>query len=274
MKRSMAFKVSVTLGATLLAVLFLFPLYWTLITSFKTYKEAFASPPVLFKLPDLKNYISYLSQNNILSALINSVIITGSSMLISMTIGTFAAYSLARARIRGGEVMGLFLLASRFIPAVSTVIPTYFIFRSTGLYDTHIGLILINSATNIPYVVWMMRNFFHTVPVAIEESAWIEGCSRMRGFFRVVLPMVKSGITASCVLIIIFSWNEFLNAMMLTGIKAKTMPLTMSMYMGEMGIEWQMMATAGMVIILPSLIFSALSGRKLGAGMSGGAVKG
>ena len=252
----------------------MFPLYWTLIASFKTYREAFAQPPQFFAIPTLKNYLEFLQQNQILLYLRNSILISVVSVVVPLILGLFASYAVTRSRLPGKEGFAMFLLASRFIPPVSTLIPTYLLFRQFGLYDTLAGLILLNTAMNIPYVVYMMRGFIQDVPLAIEESAWLDGAGRLRTFFSIVLPMCRPGIAATAVLSFCFSWNEFMYAMNLTSRNAKTLPLAMMAYMGESGTEWQMMATAGIVILLPTVVFAILTHRNLGSGMSFGAVKG
>ena len=202
--------------AGLAALITIFPLYWTLITSFKTYKEAFAQPPDFFTAVSLDNYIAFLKQNNILLYLKNSIIISVFSVLIPLILGLFASYVITRSSIPGKEGFSMFLIASRFIPPASTLIPT---------------------------------------------------------FFSMVLPLCKPGIAATAVLSFCFSWNEFMYAMNLTSTEAKTLPLAMMTYMGESGNEWQMMATAGIVILLPTIIFTVLTHRNLGSGMSFGSVK-
>lgn len=147
------------------------------------------------------------------------------------------------------------------------------VYRNIGLYDTLAGLILLHLAMNVPYAVWMMRGFFQDIPIAIEEASWIEGCSKLGGLVRIVIPMSRTGLAATSVLTLIFSWNDFLYAMSMAGARAKTLPLSMGMYMNETGIEWQMMATCAVLILLPALIFSILVHRNLGAGLSFGAVK-
>ena len=259
---------------TIAVISFLFPIYWLVITSFKNYREAFQQPPALFKWFDFSNYIEFFSLSNIPQLLMNSIIVAVSSVIIPLILGLFSSYALARSKLRGKEVIGIFLLASRFIPPISTLIPTYILFRQLGLYDTLLGLILLNCAMNIPYVVWMMRGFIEDVPVSLEESSWIDGCSRLQGFARIVVPMLHSGLGATSVLIFVFTWNEYMFAMNLTSSSAKTLPLAMMTYMGEAGIEWNMMATAGVVILLPVIILSILANRNLGSGLSFGAVKG
>jgi len=260
--------------AVIAAIITIFPLYWTLITSFKTYQEAFAQPPQFFSKVTFTNYILFLQQNDVLHYLRNSVIIAVVSVALPMILGLFASYAVTRSTLPGKEGFALFMLMSRFIPPVSTLIPMYLLFRKFGLYDTTLGLILLNSATNIPYVVWMMRGFIQDVPLSIEESAWLDGASRIRTFFSIVLPMCRPGIAATAVLSFCFSWNEFMYAMNLTSRSAKTLPLAMMTYMGEAGNEWQMMATAGIVILLPTIVFATLTHKNLGSGMSFGAVKG
>lgn len=259
--------------AIIAAVITIFPLYWTLITSFKTYKEAFSQPPQFFVAVTLKNYVAFVTQNNVLLYLKNSIIISVFSVVVPLILGLFASYAVTRSSLPGKEGYSLFLIASRFIPPASTLIPTYLIFRKLGLFDTLTGLILLNAAMNIPYVVWMMRGFIRDVPMSIEESAWLDGASRIRTFFSIVLPMCKPGIAATAVLSFCFSWNEFMYAMNLTSTNAKTLPLAMMTYMGESGNEWQMMATAGIVILLPTILFTVLTHRNLGSGMSFGSVK-
>src|SRR5690554_6702522 len=273
MKQKLSSKILYYFLAIAASVFFLFPIYWVLITSFKSYKGAFAQPPAVFVIPDFANYISFFNQSTLLHYLKNSLIITVVAVVIPMFLGLFAAYALARSRIRGKESYGLFLLASRFIPPISTLIPVYLIFRVFNLYDTRSGLILINCAMNIPYVVWIMRGFINDIPVSIEESAMIDGCDRLQAFFRIIIPMCRSGIAATAVLIMSFTWNEFLYAMNLTSTQAKTLPLSMMTYMGEAGIEWNMMATAAIVLLLPTILFSILTHKNLGAGLTLGGVK-
>ena len=274
MKTNFNIKLFCYLLAGVLTLTFLFPLYWMLITSFKSYREAFSQPPTFFPLLSFSNFRDYFSQVTFMIYIKNSLVVTLISTVFSMVIGVFAAYALARGQLKGGNQMALFMLASRFVPAVATIIPTYMIFRRIGLYDNTTGLILLHMAMNIPYVVWMMRSFFREIPLSIEEASWIEGCGRIRTIFYIVLPMSRMGLAATAVLTMVFSWNEFLYAMIMTGAKAKTLPLSMSMYMAETGIEWNMMATAGVIILLPALVFSILVHRNLGSGLSAGAVKG
>jgi multiple sugar transport system permease protein len=257
-----------------IALFFIFPLYWTLMTSFKTYREAFQIPPVFLKIPDLRTYAVYLGQSDFLRYLANSLIVTTVSVIIGMASGVPAAYALSRIRIPGGEAVSFYLLASRFIPPISTAIPVFFLFRRFGLYDTRLGLIILYLSMNIPYVVWMMRGFFKEIPIAVEESAWIDGCSRFRGFIRIVLPMSRPGLAATAVLTMMFSWNEFLFALIVTGSRAKTLPLSIAAFIGEVGIEWNAMAAAGMMIMLPAMLFSIFMQRQLARGLTFGAVKG
>ena len=259
--------------AVLAAVIFIFPIYWTLVTSFKTYAEAFAQPPILFVKITFKNYILFLQQNNILIYLRNSIIISVLGTAIPLILGLFASYAVTRSSLPGKEGFSLFLMASRFIPPVSTLIPIYLIYRKYGLYDTCTGLILLACATNIPYTVWMMRGFISDVSLSIEESAWLDGASRLRTFFSIVLPLCMPGVAATAVMSFCFAWNDFLYAMNLTSRNAKTLPLAMMTYMGESGNEWQMMATAGIVILLPTIIFTVVSHKNLSSGLSFGSVK-
>lgn len=262
------------LFALIFMFIFLFPLYWTLMTSFKSHRDAFAWPPNFFPPVSLTNYITYFNHRDFGLLMTNSIIITTISAIVSLVFGILAAYALSRGNLRGGNSIALFMLASRFVPPMATVIPMYMLYRQIGLYDTRFGLIMIHLSMNIPYVVWMMRSFFKSVPIAVEEASWIEGCSRIGSLVRIVLPMSRAGIAATAVLTMIFSWNEFLFAMIMTGRRTRTLPASLSTFMAEAGIEWHMMATASVVVLLPALIFSILVHRNLGSGLSFGAVKG
>ncbi len=274
MKQKRVTKIFIYSLATVFLFIFLFPLFMICSTSFKSFVDALAYPPKIFLFrPTLENYINYFADQDILLALTNSIVVTVCSMALTLPMGLFAAYALARSNLRGSKFISVFFICTRFIPFVSTLIPIYLIYTKVGLYDTRLGLILLTSASNVPYIVWIMRNFLKEVSISMEEAAWIDGCSRMRGIFHVVLPLARSGLSATAVLTMIYTWNDYMTPMMLSGSMAKTLPLTMAPFMSEKGTLWNIMAAAGTIILLPSIIFTAVNGRNLGRGISGGGVK-
>jgi len=260
--------------AIVLALLNVAPIYWIIITSFKSYREAFQIPPIFFKWINFQSYQGYFAQDGLMNSLANSVLSTSLSVLVAMLFGCFAAYALSRTRLRGGEFIAFFMMATRFIPPISTVIPLFLAMRYFSLYDTVTGLVILLAAMNIPYAVWMMRGFFKEVPIEVEEAAWVDGCSRLGGFFRIVLPMCKPGLAATAVLTTLFAWNDFMYALIMTSSEARTLPMTISMFMGDQGVEWNQMAAASTVIMLPALVFSIFVQRHMARGLTFGALKG
>ncbi|MDG4765229.1 carbohydrate ABC transporter permease [Solwaraspora sp. WMMD406] len=259
---------------TLLAVGYLVPIYWILMTSFKSRTEAYEIPPRIFVAPDWTNYAAYFSQSRVVSFLTNSLIITGTSTLITMVLGVLAAYGLARLRPSGSRTISFLFLSTRFVPPISTVVPLFLGLKALEVFDTRASMIIIYSAMNIPYAVWMMHGFFQDLPVEVEEAAWVDGCSRLVALWRVVLPMSSGGLAATSVLVGMFAWNEFLYALMLTSREANTLPLSMTAFLGEQGTDWGGMAAAGTVIMIPALIFSIFVQKQMARGLSFGAVKG
>ncbi|WBB54438.1 carbohydrate ABC transporter permease [Verrucosispora sp. WMMD573] len=259
---------------TLLAVGYLVPIYWILMTSFKSRTEAYEIPPRIFVAPDWTNYVAYLSQSRVVSFLTNSLVITGTSTLITMVLGVLAAYGLARLRPSGSATISFLFLSTRFVPPISTVVPLFLGLKALEVFDTRFSMIIIYSAMNIPYAVWMMHGFFQDLPVEVEEAAWVDGCSRLAALWRVVLPMSSGGLAATSVLVGMFAWNEFLYALMLTSREANTLPLSMTAFLGEQGTDWGGMAAAGTLIMIPALIFSIFVQKQMARGLSFGAVKG
>lgn len=261
-------------AATLLGVIYLVPIYWIVMTSFKSRLEAFRMPPDLFVLPNLQNYVTYLGQSEIVHLLLNSLAVTTASTAIAMVVGVLAAYALARMPTPGGRLLGFLFLSTRFVPPIATVVPLFLMLGAINLFDTQVGLIAVYTAMNVPYVVWMMRGFFQDLPIEIEEAAWIDGCTRLQALRKVVLPLSAGGLAATAVLTSMFAWNEFLYALLLTSSNAQTLPLSMTRFLGEQGTDWGGMAAAGTIIMVPALIFSALVQKQMSRGLTFGAVKG
>ena len=261
----------------LLAVIVIFPVVWVISTSFKTDVDIFAIPPMLVSPHPTGSRYAELWTYGLLAYLANSVVVVISTAVITIVIGTLAAYSLARFRLPGKWTgrLSFWILSTRMFPPIVTVIPLFQLMRTLGLVNTRLGLVLAYTAFNIPFVVWMMRGFFVELPKDLEEVAMVDGCSRMRAFFNISLPLVVPGIAATAIFTIILSWQEFLFALILTQTSASsTLPILVSSQLTQYKILWGQMGAAGTITMVPVLIFAFSVQRYLVRGMSFGAIKG
>ena len=260
-------------AALVLAIIFLFPIYWLFMISFKTPAEIFAYPPVWWPANfQFANY-AVLFKDGDVTVVGNSLVIAGISTLLSMVLGTMAAYSLVRFHT-GGENLAVWIISQRMMPPIAIVFPVFLIFVWFGLVDTYTGLILLYTAFNLPYVIWMMRGYISEVPIELEESARVDGCTRFGVLLKVVFPMVRTGLFATAVFTFVFAWNEFLFALVLTRTEVVTYPVQVTHYFGGQSNFWAKIAALSVLGTLP--IFVAVAGlqRFLVRGISMGAVKG
>ena len=260
-------------AAAALTVIFLFPIYWLVIISFKTPAEIFAYPPVWWpKAIQFANYAVLFKDGDVL-VIWNSFVIAGLSTLIAMFLGTMAAYSLVRFRT-GGENLAIWFISQRMIPPIAIVFPIFLLFVWLGLIDSYTGLVLLYTAFNLPYVIWMMRGYIAEVPIELEESALVDGCTRWQVFIRVVFPMVRTGLFATAVFTFIFAWNEFLFALVLTRTEVVTFPVQVTHYFGGQSNFWAKIAALSILGTLPIFVAIASMQRFVVRGISMGAVKG
>jgi ABC-type glycerol-3-phosphate transport system permease component len=253
----------------LIVVVFLFPVFWMLLTSFKLRRDVFAQPPMFLFNPTLDNYRTVLT-SEFVRHLLNSFIIAGSSTILSVGLGAMCAYGFSRyGRFRGSEQLLFWILSLRMLPPIAAAVPFALLLRWTGLHDTHIALALIYSIFNISLSVWLLKGFFDEIPPEMEESAMLEGHSPPAVFWRVSLPLARSGIAAAAALCLIFSLNEFLLALLLTEVRAVTAPVGLTRF-ESFGLEWGQFAAAAMLFIFPVVVFTFVVRRSLVRGMSFG----
>jgi multiple sugar transport system permease protein len=271
----------------------IFPVAWSYLNSFKPPEQIFDLPPELIFTPTLHNYFVIfglqvgaeaegISQTQAATGVVselpryflNSLIVSAGTTVLSVGIGCLAAYSLARFRFRAKRYMLLAILLVRMVPAVVLVIPIYTLWRSFGLLDTHIGLIVAYLSFNLPFVIWMMRGFFVDIPAEIEEAALIDGCSRLEALVKVILPLAAPGMAATSIFALLLGWNEFLFAVLLTSNNAKTLTPAILNYVTDRAVLWGNLYAAGSIVLLPVLIFSLAVQKHLARGLTGGAVKG
>jgi multiple sugar transport system permease protein len=259
--------------AIVITILFLFPVYWLFMISFKTPDEIFHVPPVW--VPESLQFSNYwvLFKDGDVVAIRNSLVVAGVSSVIAMILGTFCAYSLARFNT-GGENLAMWIISQRMIPPIAVVFPIFLIYVYFGMVDTFGGLILLYTAFNLPYVIWMMRGYIADIPAELEESALVDGCTRWQMLWRVVFPMARSGLMATAVFAFVFAWNDFLFALILTRTEVITFPVQLTHYMGGQSNFWSKIAAMSVLGTLPIFIAVTVMQRYLVRGISLGAVKG
>ena len=254
------------------------PVYWMITISLKTEIDQFASPPQWFSFrPTLEHYYDAFVTRSFAQYLLTSAIVAVVSTACALVIGTLAAYALTRFRLpyNLGRKLSLWILSTRMFPAIVTAVPLFLMMRDLRLLNTKLALIVVYTAFNLPFVVWMMRGFFAEVPRDLEEAALVDGDSRLGALVRVVLPLVSSGLAATAVFCLIVCWNEFLFALVLTQTDAAmTLPVGIAGRVTQYEIKWGVMSAAGVVAMMPILVFALAMQRYLVRGLSLGAVKG
>ena len=261
------------LAAVVALIVFLFPLYWLFGMSLKTAEEIFAYPPVWW--PSAVRFENYLVlfRDGDAKTIGNSLVIATISTVLAMFFGTLCAYSIARFRT-GGDNLAMWVLSNRMLPPIVIVFPVFLLYVKLGWVDTYLGLIILYTAFNLPYVIWMMRGYIQDIPLELEESALVDGCTRWGVFRKVVLPMARSGIFATAVFTFVFAWNEFLFALVLTRSEVTTFPVQVTHYLGAQSNFYSKIAAMSVLGTLPIFIAVAMLQRFLVRGISLGAVKG
>ena len=256
-----------------ITIVMLFPVYWMFAVSLKTPREIFKYPPAWYPAtPQFNNFLVLFRDGDVWT-IWNSFVIASTSTLIAMVIGTMCAYSIVRYRT-GGENLAVWILSQRLLPPIAVVFPIFLIYAQLGLTDTYAGLILIYVAFALPYVIWVMRGYIQDIPVELEESAMVDGATRWQVLWRVVIPVARNGIFATTVFAFIFSWNEFLFALVLTRSQVVTYPVQVSQYFGAQSTFWAKISAMSVLGTLPVFFAVATFQRYLVRGISLGAVKG
>jgi len=257
-----------------IALIMLFPMIWIILQSFKSYFDVIAVPPKLIFSPVLENYINVFRKIDFFYSFRDSLIVALCSVGLTLLIGVPCGYALAKFNFKGKNNIGFFILSTKMMPPIVIIVPFVKIFHMLGMIDTYIGLILAHVLVNIALVVWMMRGFFVDIPREIEEAAMIDGCSEIKSFLIIDLPLSAPGLVATALLSFLFSWNEFFFALTLTNFKVRTLPLYMATeFVGHLAIKWGTLSAAGVLAIIPTLIFIIIIQRHLIRGLTFGALK-
>ncbi|RLE12998.1 carbohydrate ABC transporter permease [Candidatus Aerophobetes bacterium] len=276
MKNKHIFNVTLIYLALFIGLFFaLFPIAWTISTSFKTFKEYYTFPPVWIPhYPTLNNYKYILfTWTSGLKYLLNSTVIASLNTVLVLLISIPAAYGIARFRI-GYENLSFWILSQRMLPPIAVVIPYFLLFKKLGLIDTYLSLIIVYLPFNIGFAVWLLIGFFEDFPRDVEEAAMIDGCSRLDAIVKVVIPIIAPGIVVCAIFCFIFCWNEFMFALILTRETAKTVTAQLAAFQSPTKIMWGEMSALVVFAIIPVFILALLVQRYLVRGLALGAVKG
>lgn len=260
-------------AASAITLFFLFPIYWLFMISFKTADEIYTYPPVWWpKSLQFNNYVVLFKDGDAITVW-NSLVIASASTVLAMLLGTICAYSLARYKT-GGDNLSNWIISQRMVPPIAVVFPIFLLYVYLGWVDTYIGIILLYTAFNLPYVIWMMRGYIQDIPRSLEESALIDGCTRWQVIWKVVFPMCRAGLFATAIFTFVFAWNEFLFALVLTRTEVTTYTVQVTHYFGGQSNFWTKIAAMSVLGTLPVFIAVVLMQRYLVRGISLGAVKG
>lgn len=255
-------------------VFILVPLYWVVVTSIKPANDYLTTPPVWFpSKPTLVHYTAALFSYRGLQGLINSLIVASASTVLSTVMGTMMAYSLARFRT-GGNHLALWVISQRFLPPVAVILPIFLLFRTWGLYDTRVGLILAYAFMTLPLSVWMMYAYFRQLPKSLEEAALVDGLSRWQAFWMVATPLAAPGVAAAAVFVFIAVWTEFFFALILTSRHAFTLPTVFRAFLGFQAAQYGESCALATVSLAPSIVLGMLVQRHLVRGLTLGALRG
>jgi multiple sugar transport system permease protein len=255
------------LGA--LALFALVPFSWVLLAAFDQHASIFVAVP---KTWTLGNFVNLFTQADGLRLLLNSVIYAGGATLVLVVVTTMGGYALSRYDFPGRRALLLGMLLLRVIPPTATIAPLYVIATNLGLLNTYHGMILILAAADAPLVLWIMKGFFDTVPISIEEAAWVDGASRLQAAFRIVLPLAGPGTAAAALIGFIGAWNQFLIPLVLISDQDK-IPVSIGLFrawVSYTNVDWGLLAALSVVYVIPALIFYVIARRALQASLAGG----
>ena len=288
------------------ALVTIIPLVWIVMTSFKTPPDSIAYPPKLIFTPSIEGYCNLFTTrtrqtpeyiaalppaetecdrvvrsrnmviagpSNVIPRFINSIVIAFGSTFLAVFLGTITAYGFSRFKVPLADDLLFFILSTRFMPPIAVAIPIYLMYRTIGLSDTQLGMILLYTAVNVSLAVWLLKGFIDEIPREYEEAALIDGYSRLHAFVKVVLPQAATGIAATAIFCLIFAWNEYAFAVLLTSGTAQTMPPFIPFIIAEGGQDWPAVAAGTTLFLIPIFVFTVLLRKHLLRGITFGAVR-
>jgi multiple sugar transport system permease protein len=282
MQGSRRYRIFIHVAAVAVSIVFLAPFAWLLIASLTPQVDLLQVP--LKWIPShasLSRYDAIFSSaggtifGNFRAALINSTIIASITVIVSMTIGVFGAYAFARLRFRLARPTLLLFLSTYMIPPIALVIPMYLIMVKLHLLDTRLGLVIVYCSFATPFVLWIMGNYFQTIPRELEDAARVDGCTRIGALFRVILPLARPGLLSTMLFAYLIAWDEFLYALVFTSTNAsKTIPVAIAEFTGRFTTDFGLQAAGGILAAVPPVLIAVVFQRYIVGGLSAGAVKG
>lgn len=299
------------LSVLAIALIMLVPLYVMIITAFKTRSDVVASPPLVVFKPTLEGFVFLFTDRAVVAPsrmeefqqrmqagqlgifdqiafengqeitgpspyvkrIVNSIVIAGLSTVFSVLLGVLSGYAFSRFSMPGKDDLLFFILSTRMLPAVVVTIPLFLMYRQLTLHDTQAGMIILYTVFNLSFSVWLMKGFFDEIPREYEEAALVDGYSRLRTFLKIVLPQAATGIAATTVFCLIFAWNEYAFALMMTSDKARTAPPGIASMLGRGGIEWSAIAAGALGFLIPVIIVVFVLRKHLLRGVTFGAIR-
>ncbi|MCH9664293.1 MAG: carbohydrate ABC transporter permease [Gammaproteobacteria bacterium] len=264
----------VSLAAWFIAFIIFFPILWMIMTAFKTELDAFSNPPLFFNFDaTLENFYAVQERSDYLKFFRNSVIIAGGSALLSLIIAVPAVWSMAFSPTKRTKGLLMWMLSTKMLPAVGVIIPIYLLFKSTGMLDSLIGLIIIMTLINLPILVWMLYTYFKEVPSEILEASKMDGANAWQEIIFVLLPLAIPGIVSSSLLMIILTWNEAFWSINLTASDAAPLTAFIASYSSPEGLFWAKLSAASLLAIAPIMVLGWFCQKQLVRGLTFGAVK-
>ena len=266
-------KIALGTLAWLITLLIFFPIFWMLLTSFKTEIDAFAVPPKLIFSPTFENYALINERSNYFLFAWNSIVISFSATLFGMLFAVPAAYSMAFFETKRTRSTLMWMLSTKMLPPVGVLVPIYLLFRDIGMLDTKLGLSVIFTLINLPIMIWMIYTYFKEIPYEVLEASRMDGASLWQEIWQVLLPMSKGGLASTMLLSLILCWNEAFWSLNLTASKAAPLTALIASYSSPEGLFWAKLSAVSTLACAPILIFGWLSQKQLVRGLSFGAVK-
>ena len=268
-----AFVYAAALGLAAQAV---FPLVWMLSTSLKPPREVFAFPTTLIPAaPTLTNFLRLFTTTAFLTYFWNSVVVSGFTVLLTMAVGAAGAYSLTRFRFPGREMIAKLILCTYMFAPIMIVIPIYIVARRLGIVNTHLALVLSYSSFCLPFSLWLLRAFFQSIPIELEEAARVDGAGRPRAVLYVVAPLALPGLIATSIFTFTLAWNDYIfTRILISSDELKTLPVGVQDLFNAALVDWGLIMSAGVLITIPALAFFMAVQRHLVAGWGSGGLKG
>lgn len=267
------FKILMYLILSIVILVWATPIFWMFLSSFKPTQTIISTELILKFTPTMEHYQFIFAKQNFLQYLLNSLTVAVCSTILAISVGTLAAYSIARWRT-GGSSFSNWIILTKMLPPAILIIPFFLMFKSLGLVNTVWALVIANITFNIPFVIWTMKGFFDDLPEDMEQAGLIDGCTKLEAFYRISLPVARSGLVTTGIFCFLFSWNEYLFALTLgLSEKSKTLPVAAGDFITGYAINWGPVFGSGSLILLPAFIVVLFLQRYIVQGLSMGAVK-